>query len=65
MHEGIADIGAGSGRLLIQVPVAALVAARFVFSRPISRFVHRIRGGMAPVAPAPETVLATAVDPAW
>jgi hypothetical protein len=44
MHFVFAYIDPGSGSLLIQAAIAALVAAPFVLRQQISRVIRRVRG---------------------
>ena len=53
MHPIFAYIDPGSGSLIIQALIAALVAAPFVLRQQIGRFVRRIRGQEAPVDAVP------------
>lgn len=53
MDPVFAYIDPGSGSLMIQVLIAAIVAAPFVFRQQVGRFMRRIRGEQAP-ATVPE-----------
>jgi hypothetical protein len=50
MHLVFAYIDPGSGSLLIQAVIAALVAAPFVLRQQIARAIRRLRGEGDPVA---------------
>ena len=52
MHPVLAYIDPGSGSLIIQALIAALVAAPFVLRQQIGRFVRRVRGEEVPAAPS-------------
>jgi hypothetical protein len=44
MHPILAYIDPGSGSLIIQALIAAIVAAPFVFRQQVGRLVRRLRG---------------------
>lgn len=52
MHLDLAYIDPGSGSLIIQAVIAAIVAIPFFFRHQIARFTQRFRGS----PDAPETV---------
>ena len=52
----IGYIDPGSGSLLLQALLAAILSVPFVFRRTIGGFWHRLRGGERADAPAPADV---------
>jgi hypothetical protein len=63
MDPVLAYIDAGSGSLIIQALIAALVAAPFVFRQQLGRVVRRLRGEPQPAA-TPTDATPTDIDPA-
>jgi hypothetical protein len=53
MHPILAYIDPGSGSLVIQAVIAALVAAPIVLRQQIGRLVRLVRGGSAATAATP------------
>jgi hypothetical protein len=64
MHVVLAYIDAGSGSLIVQAVIAALVAAPFVLRQQISRIARRLRGRPEPVSAGPPQSASTDIDPA-
>ena len=62
MDPVLAYIDAGSGSLIIQALIAALVAAPFVFRQQFGRVVRRLRGEPQP-AVGPTDATPTDIDP--
>jgi hypothetical protein len=55
MHPVLAYIDPGSGSLLIQAMIAALVAAPFVLRQQIARVIRRVRGQSDPIVSSTPT----------